>query len=321
MSADGTRLLDDGTEIYRGQGAEGPKLFRRRGYYFISLPEGGVASGWQTVLRSKNIYGPYERRVVLPAGSPHQGGLVELDSGQAWFIGFKSTGHLGRVCHLLPVRWGEDDWPIFGDNGQPVQRWKKPDVGRTYPIQRPETSDEFDGPTLSPMWQWNHNPVNEAWSLTQRPGWLRLGALPADRPASARNTLTQRLWDECGVIDLKLDTGGMAAGQCAGLTFISGDQFSWVGVRQEESWKRIAWDGGLGPPVSGGDVWLRGTYQGDAARLWYSLDGTRYVDTGVAVMLGFACWKGARMGVMCYGQRGSVDVDYVRYQYGEKPEA
>ena len=120
MSVDGTKLLDEGKEIYRGKVAEGPKLFKRNGYYYISLPEGGVETGWQTVLRSRNIYGPYERKEVFPPRSPHQGGLVELKNGDTWFISFKSTGYLGRICYLNPVRWTDDDWPVFGDNGQPV---------------------------------------------------------------------------------------------------------------------------------------------------------------------------------------------------------
>jgi len=97
MNAEGTELLDEGVEIYRGPVAEGPKFYKRHGWYYISLPEGGVNKGGQTVLRSRAIYGPYERRVVLPDGSPHQGGIVELDNGESWFLGFKSTGSLGRV--------------------------------------------------------------------------------------------------------------------------------------------------------------------------------------------------------------------------------
>ncbi len=128
MSPDGRRLLDDGVEIYRGKVAEGPKLFKRRGDYYISLPEGGVETGGQTVLRAKSLYGPWERREVLVPGSPHQGGLVDLPNGESWFLGFKSTGHLGRVVHLLPVRWGEDGWPVFGDGGRTVERWRKPGV-------------------------------------------------------------------------------------------------------------------------------------------------------------------------------------------------
>ncbi len=132
MSADGSRLLDGGVEIYHGPVAEGPKLFKRHGWYYISLPEGGVERGGQTVLRSRNIQGPYERRIVLPDGSPHQGGIVELDNGEAWFIGFKAAGHLGRVACLEPVTWGDDDWPVFGDRGRPVAGEENPRSAATF---------------------------------------------------------------------------------------------------------------------------------------------------------------------------------------------
>jgi len=118
--------------------------------------------------------------------------LVELASGDWWFLAFKSTGFLGRITHLMPVTWGADDWPAFGDHGQTVARWTKPAVGPAAPIRHPQRSDEFDRATLSPAWQWNHNPVDTAWSLTARPGWLRLGALPAAGLATARNTLTEK---------------------------------------------------------------------------------------------------------------------------------
>jgi beta-xylosidase len=319
MSPDGRTLLDDGAEIYRGPVAEGPKLFKRKGYYYISLPEGGVERGGQTVLRAKNLYGPWERRVVLPGGSPHQGGLADLPSGESWFIGFRSTGHLGRACHLLPVKWGEDDWPVFGDGGQTVERWKKPGVRHPQPIARPATSDEFDAPALSPQWQWNHNPVPEAWSLSARPGWLRLEARPASDLSRARNTLTQKLWDEAGVVDVHLDVRAMASSQRAGLTFISGSTFGWVGVRMGRGSRRVLWEHGEGPQLSGEEIWLRGRYAGDTARLEYSLDGRTYVATGVAFPLRFGHWKGARVGIFSYGEQGYVDVDYVRYIYSDQP--
>src|SRR5690606_6834686 len=192
MSPDGAQLLDDGVEIYRGPVAEGPKLYKRNGWYYISLPEGGVERGGQTMLRARNIHGPYERRVVVPDGGPHQGGLVELENGESWFVGVKSLGHLGRVALLQPVTWGGDDWPVFGDGGRPVLEWKKPAVGADGPIVHPQTDDSFDAPVLQPQWQWNHNPVPDAWSLTERPGWLRLHGLPAPNLELARNTLTQR---------------------------------------------------------------------------------------------------------------------------------
>ena len=316
LSPDGTRLLDDGVEIYRGPVAEGPKLFKRHGYYYISLPEGGVTKGGQTVLRAQTITGPYERRVVLPDGSPHQGGLVELANGQAWFIGFKSAGYLGRISYLLPVQWGADDWPVFGDQGQPVERWAKPDVGRSSPVARPALSDEFNGPVLAPLWQWNHNPDAAAWSLTARPGWLRLTALPAAGPATARNTLTEKLWGDAGVAEVKLDVRALADGQRTGFAFICGQDFGWVGVGQEGGQRTVQWAGdGHGPPLPGGDVWLRGEYNGGIARLAFSTDGQTFTDTGVEFLLKFASWKGARLGVFCYGPAGGlVDVDYIHYR-------
>jgi beta-xylosidase len=318
MSPDGRTLLDDGVEIYRGPVAEGPKLFKRGGRYYISLPEGGVEKGGQTVLRATSLYGPWERRVVLPDGSPHQGALVDLPGGESWFVGFKSTGHLGRVCHLLPVRWGEDGWPVFGDGGRAVDRWRKPSVP-PQAIARPRTSDEFDGPALGPQWQWNHNPVPAAWSLTARPGYLRLSARPATDMSRARNTLTQKLWDEGGVFEVRLDVGSMANGQRAGVTFVSGSTFGWAGVAMAGGARRILWEGGEGPVVAGKDLWLRARYAGDSGRLEYSLDGTAFNDTGVAFPLRFGHWKGARVGIFCYGRDGHVDVDSVRYAYSDQP--
>ena len=322
MSPDGTKLLDEGKEIYRGKVAEGPKLFKRKGYYYISLPEGGVETGWQTVLRSRDIYGPYERKEVFPPRSPHQGGLVELKNGETWFLSYKSSGYLGRICYLNPVRWGDDGWPVFGDNGRPVDRWKKPDVGKTYPVMHPQTSDEFKDKALSPVWQWNHNPVPEAWSLSARKGWLRLTAQPADSISLARNTLTQKLWDSAGLVDIKMDARQMRDGQRAGFAFMSGSDFGWIGIVQEKGARRILWDKGEGPVLQRNTIWLRGINSGDSCRLLYSLDGKTYVDTGTQFHLFFKHWKGSRIAIFSYGPGGgSVDFDYVRYRYDATTDA
>jgi beta-xylosidase len=316
MSADGTQLLDDGKLIYQGKNSEGPKLYKRHGYYFISLPEGGVATGGQVVLRSRNIYGPYERRQVLPDGSPHQGGMVELDNGQGWFISFKSTGFLGRITYLNPVTWGTDDWPVFGDNGKSVITWPKPNVGRDYPTTRPWTSDEFDDVQINPIWQWNHNPVDSHWSLLARPGFLRLTALPADSLATARNTLTQKIWDNAGAANLKLDATGLAEGDCAGFTFVCGSNFGWIGVKHQNGQNVIAWPDGTGPVLTSNNVWLGGRYDGDAARMVYSLDGTQFTDCGQTFKLRFLNWKGARVGLFCFGSGGgSADFDWFHYSF------
>jgi Beta-xylosidase len=320
MSTDGTRLLDDGVEIYRGPVAEGPKLYKRGGWYYISLPEGGVKEGGQTVLRAQSIDGPYERREVLPAGSPHQGGLVELPNGENWFIGFQSTGHLGRIAHLLPVKWTDDGWPEFGDHGRTVAQWKKPAVNQdTLPggPARPATSDEFEGERLGFQWQWNHNPTPDAASLDVRKGWLRLRGEPAAELRVARNTLTQKLWDDAGVVDVKIDAGGLSEGQRAGFTFVCGNVFHWIGATRREGVLRVRYEGEVGPALANEHLWLRGVYDGDRARLLYSLDGSDYVDTGLNVQLRAGQWKGARAGLFCYGDGGgAVAVDYFRYRYG-----
>lgn len=336
MSADGTQLLDEGVEIYRGPVAEGPKFYKRNGWYYLSLPEGGVERGGQTVLRARNIYGPYERRVVMPDGSPHQGGLVELDTGEAWFIGFKSAGHLGRVAMLQPVRW-VDDWPVFGEAGRPVLGGTKPTVGAGTPMGHPQTSDEFDAAALSPQWQWNHNPVAGAWSVTERAGWLRVRGRPAANLELARNTLTQKLWGQAGSFEVKLEVAALGDGQRAGAAFMSGKFSSAVGVERQDGVNRIYWDdyvpvppaGSTVPlptpqaagsvPLAGDTVWLRGEYRGDTARLAYSTDGKTFTDTGLAVQLRFSQWKGARLALFCHGPGGAADFDFLRFKHG--PEA
>jgi beta-xylosidase len=124
MSSDGMEILDNGVEIFRDKHQptiEGPKFMKDNGYYYIFAPAGGVANGWQTVLRSKNIYGPYVFKDVLHAGNtningPHQGGMVKLDSGEWWFLHFQDKDMYGRIAHLQPMNWNVRmafDWCRF----------------------------------------------------------------------------------------------------------------------------------------------------------------------------------------------------------------
>jgi beta-xylosidase len=190
MSSDGKKILDNGTIIFQDDKQptiEGPKFLKYEGYYYILAPAGGVSAGWQTVLRSKNIYGPYETKVVLHQGNtdingPHQGGIIELKSGRWWFLHFQDRGPYGRIVHLQPVQW-KDGWPLIGIDinndgiGEPVLQYDKPDVGQSYPISIPQTTDEFDAGKLGLQWQWHANPQNNWFSLTENPGYLRLYAV------------------------------------------------------------------------------------------------------------------------------------------------
>ena len=186
MNSTATKTIDAGRLVYDSHGiettVEGPKLYKRNGFYYIFAPAGGVPTGWQIVLRSRNIYGPYERKVVLHQGStningPHQGAWVTTQKGEDWFLHFQDRGAYGRVVHLQPMSW-KNDWPLMGVNidkdgiGEPVLHFKKPDVGAVYGKTSPQESDEFDQQQLGLQWQWQANP-QQNWSYLYQ-GALRM---------------------------------------------------------------------------------------------------------------------------------------------------
>lgn len=213
MSWDARQILGEGQVVYHNptdhRTLEGPKFHKWNGMYYISAPAGGVATGWQVIFRSNNPYGPYEEKVVLaqgdtPINGPHQGAIIDTpDGNQWWFLHFQDAGIYGRITHLQPVLW-KDRWPLMGINhdpngkGQPVLRYHKPSLP-PQPIVSPPTSDDFSQPTLGLQWQWeaNHDP---AWySLSARPGMLRLKPLGhhiangADDLRKYPNILAQKL--------------------------------------------------------------------------------------------------------------------------------
>ena len=181
-----SRIVFDGHEAHPT--CEGPKFYKKGGYYYIFHPAGGVPTGWQVVLRSKNVYGPYECKTVLAQGNtsvngPHQGAWVDTPTGEDWFLHFQDVGAYGRLVHLQPMKW-KNGWPVIGTDpdgdgcGEPVLSHRKPDVGRTYPVCTPQESDEFDGYTLSPQWQWHAN-INEKWAYyAGNHGFVRLYSYP-----------------------------------------------------------------------------------------------------------------------------------------------
>ena len=153
--------VDDAHNSGKHAGMEGSHVYKINGIYYILCPAGGT-EGWQVCLRSKNIYGPYEHKVVIqddssyPTNGLHQGGMVQLKNGDWWFIIMQDRGAIGRVPHLLPVKWIVG-WPMLGINGHDVSIYQKPNVGKTYPIKSPATTDEFNSTKLGLQWQWNHN--------------------------------------------------------------------------------------------------------------------------------------------------------------------
>ena len=202
LSPDAKSVVKESVIVYDGHELdptiEGPKCYKRNGYYYILAPAGGVATGWQVALRAKNVYGPYERKTVLSSGEtavngPHQGGWTDTKTGEDWFIHFQDLGAYGRVVHLQPMRW-IDDWPVIGSDddgdgcGSPVAAYKKPDTGKAQPVATPAESDEFDSTELGLQWQWHANPA-PWWAFADAAkGVLRLYSVPL--PDNGRN-----LWD------------------------------------------------------------------------------------------------------------------------------
>lgn len=331
MSPDGKSVLDAGEVIAEDKinlpVLEGPKLYKRNGWYYIFAPIGGVERGPQAVGRARSIRGPYEWRTVLEPGTtpiqgPHQGGWVETPSGQGWFAHFNSTGAFGRIVHLQPLVW-KDDWPVIGqpipgkDSGQPVASFVMPDTGSLPTNDRLQDSDEFSSAQLGLQWSWNHNPLDSAWSLTRRPGWLRLEAQHADHLVTARNTLTQILEGPRPAYTTRLDVGGMADGQRAGLTLF-GVRPSWIGVVREGGRNRIvlASEGveTAGPDLTGRTVELRADVsEGQSVRYFYSLDGGTFIPFGDPIWLArFSWWKGSRPALFSFtrGASGTADFDW-----------
>jgi len=334
MSEDGKKLLDSGFTVYTGPVAEGTKFLKRNGYYYLSIPEGGVPVGWQTILRSKNIYGPYEKKVVLEQGStpingPHQGAMVELPNGDWWFIHFQELKRFGRVLHLQPMHW-ENDWPVMGIDidrngiGEPVYVWKKPNVGKEYPVTLPQTSDDFNSQELGFQWAWNHNPDNRAWSLTNKSGFLQLTALKASSLTEAKNTLTQRTMGYQSVATTCLYAHDMKNGQKAGLCIL-GKPFNEAGLvkRDGKLFVFVNIDGIYNEQkYSSSRIYLRIYVAQDEKQnqFSFSTNDKEYKTFGTKFTTNNEYGKGPILGLFSYneeGQKGIASFDWFHYHTDE----
>ncbi|TFW16818.1 glycoside hydrolase family 43 protein [Duganella callida] len=332
MSPDGKTLLDAGKTIVEDRVNlpvfEGPKFYKRNGYYYIFAPIGGVGSGPQAVLRARRIDGPYESRTVLQPGNglsgPHQGGYVETPAGEGWFMHFNSTGAFGRIVHLQPVTW-RDDWPVMGDAGLPVPSHAAPRTATLSPAQlaeyRLQDSDEFSSAQLGLQWSWNHNPDDRRWSLTQRPGFLRIHASQSQYLVGARNTLTQILQGPQSEIVTRLELGGMVDSQRAGLSLF-GVKVPWLGVVREGGTNYLTYSNAgvetRGAQLAANAVLLRAVVKPDqTVQFSYALaENGPYTDIGpVTELAKFSWWKGSRPAVFTYTKSaaaGYIDVDWFR---------
>jgi len=330
MAPDGSKLLGEGEIVFhqpeKHPTLEGPKFLKEDGWYYILAPAGGVEAGWQLALRSKNIYGPYEDKIVLAKGDtdingPHQGALVDtLDDGW-WFLHFQDVGFYGRIVHLQPVEW-RDGWPLMGKHGEPVRRYKKPINIRGQKPFAPQTSDEFDDAKLGLQWQWPANHRDDWYSLTARSGWLRLFPQAATKPLNEQpNLLLQKFPARSFTVETELELFAGQSGEEAGLVVV-GEKSILFGIQHDglENWLVLRTDEKLERlrRVTSQPVKLRATVQDGGEFLFSFADEEEFVQFPENFQATKGKWIGAKVGLYSLKQvfnapAGHADFD--RFQF------
>ncbi|WP_231460583.1 glycoside hydrolase 43 family protein [Pedobacter sp. Leaf132] len=347
LNADGSQASGNGQIVYDGHELdptiEGPKAYKRNGYYYLFAPAGGVSTGWQLVLRSRNIYGPYERRVVMHQGKstingPHQGAWVNTTSGEDWFLHFQDKDAYGRVVHLQPLKW-VNDWPVIGLDedgdgiGDPVVSYKKPNVNQVYPIQTPAESDEFSSQKLGLQWQWQANP-KPTWLFTDAAkGVLKL--YTAKIPDNSKN-----LWDVPNVLMQKFPaeefqvttkltfkpnpklenerTGLVIMGRSYASLFVESkndELFLSMGIchnadkgKDEQATEILK--------LKSSTVYLKvKVYAGAKCKFSYSEDGKNYIEIDKEFQAVAGQWIGAKVGIFATRNTQTNDSGFAEYDW------
>ena len=348
MNSDGTAVEHTGKHVFDGNDhhptIEGPKLYKRNGYYYVLAPAGGVKSGWQVALRSKNIYGPYEEKIVLEQGStsvngPHQGGWVDTSTGQSWFIHFQDCESYGRIIHLQPMNW-QNDWPLMGrynaENGkqEPVLTYAKPETSNESKSIGPLTNDEFDSDNLGLQWQWQANPKLTWFGLLPKTKYLRLFSHPLDVESgslrNAGNILLQKFPAPDFTATTKMTFTPKGNGKCAGLT-IMGNSYASLYLTEKDGQmiltQAVCKDAHKGNTeqiiaeanITSNTVYLQVEVNSPNAEciFSYSLDGERYLQIGDNFIATPNAWIGAKVGIFCVRNNesspgGHADFDWFR---------
>ncbi|PRY10913.1 beta-xylosidase [Pontibacter ummariensis] len=349
MNPEGTKVLDEGVIVFDGHEnhptVEGPKFYKHNGYYYIFAPAGGVATGWQLVLRSKNVYGPYEEKIVMDQGKtsvngPHQGAWVNTPTGEDWFLHFQDMEAYGRVVHLQPMVW-KNGWPVIGEDkdgngtGQPVMAYKKPNVGKTHTHATPADSDEFEANKLGLQWQWHANP-KATWAFPMaNKGKLRLytDQLPENYKNfwDVPNLLLQKFPAETFTATTKLSftPNEKLENERTGL-IVMGEDYAHLSLVSKKDGLYLAYstvaDARKGTPetqqllgkLKGQEVYLRvAVDKGARCQFSYSEDGQNFKPVGSAFTAVPGRWIGAKVGLFAVRQdkindSGYADVDWFR---------
>lgn len=330
LAPDGRSFVGEEVMIFDGHAEhptiEGPKFYKRNGYYYIFAPAGGVKPGWQLVLRSRSPYGPYECRKVLHQGNssipgPHQGGWVEDTAGDAWFMHFVDLYAYGRVVHLQPMEWLSDDWCRMGVDtngdgiGEPVEQYRKP-AGQSERLA-PIVSDEFESPCLGLQWQWHANPQIHWGFPFPAEGVLRLYCRRGSENLwEVPNLLLQKVAAPACTLTARVRFHGSYAGDRAGVV-VMGRDYATLGFEWQEEGLFLTQQTRLQADQKGtleecarkaitnSEAWLRcrieqaenpdGTPR-MVCYFSYSLDGKRFHPFGEPFTAREGRWIGAKVG-------------------------
>ncbi|MCH5213642.1 MAG: family 43 glycosylhydrolase [Muribaculaceae bacterium] len=355
MTPDGTRLISKPRIVYDGNDGvnhtvEGPKMYKRGGYYYLFAPAGGVENGWQLAMRSKNVYGPYEAKIVMAQGDtdingPHQGAWVTTRKGEDWFLHFQDKDAYGRIIHMNPMKW-EDGWPVIGKDedgdgcGEPVSMHRCPAGTKPAIVEQ--------DPRL--LFQWNSNysdffgfeipdglmriyghkyssPEANLWEA----GNLWLTKLPNEefsftgkvKISAKSSAVSEAGGASSGIVVMGLDYCRLGLTEKAGKFYLVLAECKDAETGGKENVKEIAeiapgreYEAGLTPNVEA-TIFLRVKVEkGGKCLFSYSLDGETFEDIPESFTARKGKWIGAKVGfysTVPYGvsDRGWMDIQDV----------
>ncbi|NQU85171.1 MAG: glycosyl hydrolase 43 family protein [Mariniphaga sp.] len=349
MNSSGTAVVGNEVMVFDGHEGqptvEGAKFYKRNGFYYIFAPAGGVTNGWQLVLRSKNIYGPFEEKMVLAQGSteingPHQGAWITTSGGEDWFIHFQDKEAYGRIVHLQPMQW-KNDWPVIGIDsdddgvGEPVLSYKKPDVGKKHPFITPPESDEFNGNQLGLQWQWHANPSMKWGFPSGNLGFYRLNCIAKPEEVNSLwmvpNLLLQKFPAEEFTATTKFTFNARTDNEETGL-LIMGEDYQYISLKRQNEKLHLrviqcnkARTGGTEQILYSEELDVNKVYfrvkveKGALCSFSYSTNGKEFqtVSTGFEAKPGR--WIGAKIGLFALREgitndSGTVNIDWFRIE-------
>lgn len=355
LNAEGTKAISDPVIVFDGNGTEnrtceGPKFYKRNGWYWVMFPAGGVPTGFQVAMRSQSPFGPYEAKKVLAQGKskingPHQGAWIHTQYGEDWFMHFQDKEAYGRVVHLQPVTW-KDNWPVMGKVpskgycGEPYETYKMPKAA-SHVNMNPVESDEFNKPKLGLQWQWHAN-YQQWFGMPTSMGVMRIYTYKSNATIwNVPNLLLQKTPADNFTATAKLQLTAKDQGQMGGIIMMGldysalvvkrvGNEFELQQItchmadkKGEEEVKVLAT---LKPtsvdkidyqPAIHESVYMRMVVRAGKMQFFFSKDGKKYEQVGDEFTMREGKWIGAKIGMVAKepggkANRGWIDVDWFR---------